>query len=134
MSNVGGTRLYACYEKLPHAFASFAPFFWTLRTASAIWSMSERGPSSIVCVSQTATSQSWSFAGQCVFSRYSEIRSWPIDRLEAARLERVLQERLLVERLIAARGRNPLGVKRLEKPVTAASPRTGLDHSGTCIR
>ena len=60
-----------------HALASFDPFFCTLRTASAIWSMSDRGPSSIVCVSHTATSQSWSLAGQCVFSRYSDRRSRP---------------------------------------------------------
>ncbi len=48
----------------PHqAFAIRAAWALTLRAASATWSMSRRGPSSIVCPSHTASPQSRSFCG-----------------------------------------------------------------------
>ena len=57
-----------------HNYTSFLAFFRTLRTASAIWSISERGPRSVVCISQRAVSQSRSLAGHWICSRYSEMR------------------------------------------------------------
>src|ERR1035441_8134937 len=44
--------------------------FWILRMASAIWSMSLRGPSRVGCVNQAASSESLSLAGQAVRSSH----------------------------------------------------------------
>ncbi len=53
----------------PQALTSFPACFWILRTASAIWSMSDRGPRNMVWMSQTPCSQSRSFAGQWIRSK-----------------------------------------------------------------